>query len=126
MIYPPYSLNFSLFQDEAIAQVGTMAMKETFPVKVTASTGRRPSADAWYGTNDAYLRETRQKLAPLRQDLKKTEDETVFKGPGGMVSPGPGKAPGGPLWSKGGESIPGSSGGFDAGRMRRAIFLLPM
>jgi len=79
MIYPPYSLNFSLFQDEAIAQVGTMAMKETFPVKVTASTGAGLPRMPWYGTNDAYLRETRQKLAALRQDLKKTEDETVFK-----------------------------------------------
>ena len=33
----------------------------------------------WYGTNDAYLRETRQKLAALREELKKTEDETIFK-----------------------------------------------
>ena len=46
MIYPPYSLSLSLFQDEAIAQVGTMAMKETFPVKSHGLHGRRPSADA--------------------------------------------------------------------------------
>ncbi len=79
MIYPPYSLNLSLFQDEAIAQVGTMAMKEPFPVKVTASTGAGLPRMPWYGTNDAYLRETRQRLAALREELKKTEDETIFK-----------------------------------------------
>jgi cobalt-zinc-cadmium efflux system outer membrane protein len=79
MIYPPYSLGFALFQDEAIAQVGTMAMKESFPVKVTASTGAGVPRTPWYGTNDAYLRETRQKLAALREDLKKAEDESIFR-----------------------------------------------
>jgi len=79
MIYPPYSLSLSLFQDEAIAQVGTMRMKEPFPTKTTASTGAGLPRMPWYGTNDAYLRETRQKLAALREDLKKTEDETFFK-----------------------------------------------
>jgi len=79
MIYPPYSLSLSLFQDEAIAQVGTMRMKEPFPVKTTASTGAGLPRMPWYGTNDAYLRETRQKLAALGEDLKKTEDETLFK-----------------------------------------------
>ena len=79
MIYPPYSLNLSLFRDEAITQVGTMGMKEPFSVKTTASTGAGLPRMPWYGTNDAYLRETRQKLAALREDLKKTEDETIFK-----------------------------------------------
>jgi len=79
MIYPPYSLGLSLFQDEAIAQVGTMAMKGTFPVRATASTGAGLPRMPWYGTNDAYLRETRQKLAALREELKKTENETIFK-----------------------------------------------
>jgi len=79
MIYPPYSLGLSLFQNEAINQVGTFAMKETFPVKVTASTGAGLPRMPWYGTNDAYLRETRQRLAALREELKKTEDETIFR-----------------------------------------------
>jgi outer membrane protein TolC len=79
MIYPPYSLSLSLFQDEAIAQVGSMRMKEPFPVKITASTGAGLPRMPWYGTNDAYIRETRQKLAALREDLKKAEDETFFK-----------------------------------------------
>ncbi len=79
MIYPPYSLSLSLFQDEAIAQVGTMAMKEPFAVKTTASVGAGLPRMPWYGTNDAYLRETRQKLGALREELKKTEDETIFR-----------------------------------------------
>ncbi len=79
MIYPPYSLNLSLFQDEAIAQVGTMRMKEPFPVKAAASTGAGLPRRPWYGTSDAYLRQTRQKLSALREELKKMEDETVFK-----------------------------------------------
>ena len=79
MIYPPYSLNLSFFQDEAISQVGVRAMQETFPTKVLASTGSGLPRKPWYGTNEAYLRETRQKLAALREELKKTEDETLFK-----------------------------------------------
>ena len=78
MIYPPYSLSLSLFQDEAIAQVGTRSMKETFPVKTVASMGAGLPRMPWYGSNDAYLRETRQKLEALRQDLKRVEDETIF------------------------------------------------
>jgi len=79
MIYPPYSLNLSFFQDEAIDQVGTMRMKEPFSVNTVASTGAGLPRMPWYGTNDAYLRETKQKLAALREDLKRTEDETGFK-----------------------------------------------
>jgi len=79
MIYPPYSLNLSFFQDEAITQVGTRRMKEPFPVQAAASAGAGLPRMPWYGTNDAYLRETRLRLAALREELKKTEDETIFK-----------------------------------------------
>jgi cobalt-zinc-cadmium efflux system outer membrane protein len=79
MIYPPYSLGFSLFQNEIIGQTGTMRMKEPFPLKTTASTGIGLPRNPWYGNNDAYLRETRQRLAALREELKKAEDETIFK-----------------------------------------------
>ncbi|MBM4333373.1 MAG: TolC family protein [Deltaproteobacteria bacterium] len=79
MIYPPYSPGFSLFPNETIAQTGTMRMKEPFPAKTLASTGVGLPRNPWYGTNDAYLRETRQKLAALREELRKKEDETVTK-----------------------------------------------
>ena len=79
MIYPPYSLGLSLFSNETIAQTGTMKMKESFPTKTSASTGIGLPRNPWYGTNDAYLRETRQKVAALREELRKMEDETVTK-----------------------------------------------
>jgi outer membrane protein TolC len=31
----------------------------------------------WYGTNDAYLRQTRQRLLALREDLKQAEARTL-------------------------------------------------
>ena len=67
------------FANETIAQTGTMRMKEPFPAKTLASTGVGLPRNPWYGTNDAYLRETRQKVAALREELKKMEDETVTK-----------------------------------------------
>jgi outer membrane protein TolC len=78
MIYPPYSLGLSLFSNETIAQTGTMRMKDPFPARTTASMGAGLPKMPWYGTKDAYLRETRQKLAALRADLKKMENETIF------------------------------------------------
>jgi outer membrane protein TolC len=79
MVLPPSPLGLSFFQDEAINQVGTMAMKAPFPRQTAASSGAGLPRMPWYGTNDAYLRETRQRLAALREELKKTEAETLFK-----------------------------------------------
>ncbi len=77
-IYPVYSLNFSIFEDEAVSQVGTGREKEPFPVTTTASVGAGLPKMPWYGKNDAYLRETRQRLSALRDELKKVEDATLF------------------------------------------------
>jgi outer membrane protein TolC len=78
MVYPPYSLGFSFFQNKAISQVGSRKMEDPFLTKSTASLGVGLPKMPWYGTNDAYLRETKQKLAALRADLKKMEAETIF------------------------------------------------
>jgi len=78
MIQPGYSLNFSLFADEAVNQVGTFRMGEPFGVATAAGTGAGLPKMPWYGTGDAYVRETRQKLAAMRQDLRKAEDSTAF------------------------------------------------
>ncbi len=78
MIFPPYTAGFSFFANEMIAQIGSMKMKESFPTKSTASVGAGLPKMPWYGTNEAYLRETRQKLAALQAELKKMEDETFF------------------------------------------------
>ncbi len=76
MILPSYTLNFSLYDDEAVMKVGSAAMKESFPVSAEASGGAGLPKMPWYGTNDAYLRQTRQKLEGLRQDLRKAESVT--------------------------------------------------
>jgi outer membrane protein TolC len=76
MIIPPYTLNFSLYEDEAVTMVGTTAVKESFPTTTESSRGAGLPKTPWFGTEDAYLRETRQKLRALREDLKKAEAAT--------------------------------------------------
>ena len=77
MILPPFSLGFSLNEDSAVTDVGTIATKETFPVSVEASSGAGLPKMPWYGTADAYLRQTRQELEAVRSELKKTERVTT-------------------------------------------------
>ncbi|MBW1789667.1 MAG: TolC family protein [Deltaproteobacteria bacterium] len=77
MVIPPFTLNLSLYEDEAINKVGFTATKETFPVKTKAYTGAGLPKMPWYGSNDAYLRKTKRKLQALREDLKENEAVTV-------------------------------------------------
>ena len=77
MVLPPYTLNLSLYEDEAIIKVGSDARKNTFPTSIEVSQGAGLPKMPWYGIQDAYLRETRQKLNGLRQDLKQTEAATA-------------------------------------------------
>jgi outer membrane protein TolC len=77
MVLPPYTLNFSLYEDEAVSQVGSAAMKKTFPDTVEVSQGAGLPKLPWYGIQDAYLRETRQKLNALGESLKQAEAETA-------------------------------------------------
>jgi len=78
-IYPDYSMNLSLYQDEAVSQVGTMRKKEPFSVTTTASMGAGLPRMPWFGSSDAYLRETRQRLEALRENLRQVETKTVRK-----------------------------------------------
>ena len=77
MIIPPYTLNLSLYEDEAINQVGSVATKEGFPVSTRASTGSGLPIMPWYGIEDAYLRQTQQELNALRRELEKEEAGTI-------------------------------------------------
>ncbi|UCF91225.1 MAG: TolC family protein [Desulfobacterales bacterium] len=77
MILPSYTLNLSLYADEAVNQVGSMARQATFPVATTASQGAGLPQMPWYGTSDAFLRQTRQKLKALQEDLLRSEAETA-------------------------------------------------
>jgi cobalt-zinc-cadmium efflux system outer membrane protein len=76
MILPAYTLNLSLYEDEAINQVGSMATKEGFPVSTKASTGSGLPIMPWQGVQDAYLRQTQQELNALRRELEKEEAGT--------------------------------------------------
>ena len=77
MIIPPYTLNLSLYEDEAINQVGSVATKEGFPVSTRASTGSGLPIMPWYGIEDAYLRQTQHELTALRRELEKEEAGTI-------------------------------------------------
>jgi len=76
MVLPPYTLNLSLYEDEAVTMVGSAAKKDSFPVSTRASRGAGLPKMPWYGTQDAYLRQTRQKLNALREELKKAQVTT--------------------------------------------------
>jgi outer membrane protein TolC len=77
MIFPSYSLNLSLNENDAVKSVGTFNQKETFPVSTTASRGAGLPKKSWYGVNDAYLRQTRQKIEALKANLISLEDKTT-------------------------------------------------
>ena len=77
MVLPRYTLNLSLYEDEAVTKVGSAATKNTFPTSIEVSRGAGLPKMPWYGFEDAYLRETRQKLNGLRQDLKQAEAATA-------------------------------------------------
>lgn len=77
-IYPAFSLNLSLFEDEAIFQIGTWREKEPFSSTTPSSVGAGLPKMPWYGKNDAYLRETRVKLEAIRQEIKEAENATIF------------------------------------------------
>ncbi|MGB5986429.1 MAG: TolC family protein [Desulfobacterales bacterium] len=76
MILPSYSSNLSLYPDGAVNQVGGTAMQEPFATTVRADTGAGLPRMPWYGSQDAYLRETRQKLAALGAELRQKEAAT--------------------------------------------------
>jgi outer membrane protein TolC len=60
MILPPFTLNLSSYSDAAVVQAGSAAMKPTFP-----ESPRLPPKP-WFGTNDAWLAQTRQKIAAIK------------------------------------------------------------
>ncbi|MBI9091854.1 MAG: TolC family protein [Desulfobacterium sp.] len=59
MILPPFTQNLSSYSDMAVVQAGSAAVKPAFPQ------GPKPTPKPWFGTNDAWLAQTRQKLWAL-------------------------------------------------------------
>ena len=79
MIYPRFTLGFSFYERDEVSRVGSAeAMGDSFPTTTTASMGAGLPKMPWFGTNDAYLRETRQRLEALKKDLQMTEASTMF------------------------------------------------
>lgn len=84
MIYSGYSLNLSLREKEEISRIGTgSSMSEgneaSFPTTTEAAMGAGllPKMP-WYGLEDAYLRETRQKLEAQKKELQMEELATLL------------------------------------------------
>ncbi|MBI5016229.1 MAG: TolC family protein [Deltaproteobacteria bacterium] len=82
MIYPGFSLNLSLYERDEVSRIGAgAAMGEaagSFPVVTTASMGAGLPKMPWFGKDDAYLRETRQRIGALQKDLEMTEASTAL------------------------------------------------
>ena len=75
-IYPPFTQNLSLFENNAVFQVGAI---NSGKASSDVSTGDGLPKNPWFGLEDAYLQETRENLLALRSDLKKAENDTRFK-----------------------------------------------
>ncbi len=76
MIQPSFATNASLYSDEAIVQVGGSGMKPTFASGVSPARGKGLPKNAWFGTRDAFLRETRLKRDALQAELADAEART--------------------------------------------------
>ena len=77
MVLPSYTLNYSTFENQAINTVGSSATKPSFKTSSSASRGAGLPQNVWFGTNDAYVREIRQRVAALKESLAATKAETI-------------------------------------------------
>ena len=75
-ILPQYTLGFSFHEDITAERVGTKARKADFPVSTRAYRGAGLPLRPWYGIDDAYIRETQQKLNALKKELQNAEADT--------------------------------------------------
>ncbi|KPA16960.1 Outer membrane efflux protein [Candidatus Magnetomorum sp. HK-1] len=75
-IYPSFSNDYSLFSNDAINSVGSAAMKPGFSTQLSIFMGAGLPKNAWFGSNDAYLRQSRQKLLAIKSDLEKARVKT--------------------------------------------------
>ncbi|MDF1552618.1 MAG: TolC family protein [Deferrisomatales bacterium] len=67
------TLNLSLYQGEEVLQAGTARMQEPYAGTTSAALGLGTPIKAWYGSGEAYLRETREKLGALREQRRDLE-----------------------------------------------------
>ncbi len=73
-IYPRFTQNLSLFENKAVVQVGSIRTEAPFADVERSSVGEGLPKNPWFGLGDAYLRETRENLDALRNELKNAEN----------------------------------------------------
>lgn len=78
-IYPRFTQNLSLFDNNAADEVGSGRTQAPFKDVAGASMGAGLPKDAWFGLGNAYLAETRDNLAALRQQLQDAENRVRFQ-----------------------------------------------
>lgn len=69
--YPDFTPGYSFFQNRLMKQVGTDAPEATF------STRPKVRGANWFGSNDAYIRETKLKYKALQEKLEELKNNTV-------------------------------------------------
>jgi outer membrane protein TolC len=78
-VVPGFSLDLSLFENSPLEQSGTMAMAEPFPAAIPAAAGIGTPVRAFSGRTAGYVRETRERLAALREEIRGAEQSTVAR-----------------------------------------------
>ena len=76
MSRPSLSLDLSAWSDKPAMQVGSQAMRPTFPEKTMASMGAGSPQKPFFGGREAWLEETRLRLAAMEERLKAMESMT--------------------------------------------------
>ncbi len=93
MVYPGFSQDLSLFDGDEVSlvnggpstfvggeQKSVMAGTEgSFPGTASAAKGAGLPKMPWFGTNDAYLRQTRQRIESLKKDLEAMRSATFLE-----------------------------------------------
>lgn len=78
MIQPTFGPNLSSYNHRPVQTVGGGAVKAPFDSTTTAQRGAGLPKMPWFGSEDAYLRETRQKRMALESDLQNAQAQTRF------------------------------------------------
>jgi len=76
---PGFALGASLFENQPLLQDGTMAMREPFGSVGSAAEGAGAPLRAFSGRTAGYVRETRERLASLREEIRAEEQATIAR-----------------------------------------------
>ena len=76
---PGFALEASLFENQPLLQDGTMAMREPFGEVARAGDGAGTPLRPFSGRTAGYVRETRERLAALRDEIRAEEQATVAR-----------------------------------------------